>query len=85
MAIVKGTDEAETLNALNGVTNGNDTILGHGGDDNILGLGGNDVIIGGAGADHINGGSGADFSSYVELDGRRCGQPSVKSRLRRHC
>ena len=65
MAIVKGTDEAETLNALNGVTNGNDTILGHGGDDNILGLGGNDVIIGGAGADHINGGSGADFSSYV--------------------
>ena len=37
MATVDGTNNSETLDALDGVTNGGDTIHGHGGDDYIFG------------------------------------------------
>jgi Ca2+-binding RTX toxin-like protein len=66
MAIVQGTAKSETLNALDGVSNGADTIFGFAGNDRIYGLGGNDEILGGAGADHIDGGSGIDTASYVD-------------------
>ena len=55
MAIVFGTNFSETINALDGVTNGADTILGFGGNDTIFGLGG---------ADFINGGGGIDTAAY---------------------
>jgi serralysin len=66
MANVFGTDNAETLNAFDGVTNGADTIFGFGGNDIIFGLGGNDEIKGGGGADAINGGSGTDTANYSD-------------------
>jgi Ca2+-binding RTX toxin-like protein len=66
MANVFGTDNPETLNLSDGVTNNADTIFGFGGDDDIFGLGGNDLILGGAGADDINGGSGTDTASYTD-------------------
>ena len=64
MANVFGTDNSETLNLFDGVTNSADTIFGFGGNDDIFGLGGNDLIKGGAGADDINGGSGTDTAAY---------------------
>jgi Ca2+-binding RTX toxin-like protein len=66
MATVFGTDNSETLNALDEVTNLADTIFGFGGDDDIFGLGGNDLILGGLGADDINGGSGSDTADYTD-------------------
>jgi Ca2+-binding RTX toxin-like protein len=66
MANVFGTDNSETLDASDGVTNGADTILGFGGNDIIFGLGGNDEIKGGGGADTINGGSGTDTANYSD-------------------
>ena len=66
MANIYGTNNSETLNLFDGVTNGADTIWGYGGNDTIWGLGGSDVIIGGSGADDINGGSGSDYSSYQD-------------------
>ena len=63
--IVNGTNNSETINVFDGVTNGYDNIFGYGGDDSIFGLGGNDEIIGGAGADALNGGTGSDTASYV--------------------
>jgi Ca2+-binding RTX toxin-like protein len=64
MAIVDGTDNSETLNALDGVTNGVDNISGYGGNDLIFGLSGDDYIVGGAGADALDGGPGSDTASY---------------------
>jgi Ca2+-binding RTX toxin-like protein len=66
MANVFGTDNAETLNAFDGVTGNADTIFGFGGADTIFGLGGNDLIFGGEGADVIDGGSGSDTASYTD-------------------
>src|SRR5687768_7321980 len=66
MANVFGTDNSETLNLFDGVTNSADTIFGFGGNDDIFGLGGNDLILGGLGADDINGGSGTDTASYSD-------------------
>ncbi len=75
MAIVNGTDNPETLNIDDGVTNLDDIINGLGGNDNIFGLGGDDDIFGGddddeieggAGADLLNGGTGSDTASYEE-------------------
>jgi Ca2+-binding RTX toxin-like protein len=66
MAIVRGTGYSDTLNALDGITNGNDLIFGLGGNDHIYGLDGNDGILGGAGADDINGGSGIDTANYSD-------------------
>jgi Ca2+-binding RTX toxin-like protein len=64
MATVYGHAWAETINILDGVTNGADTIWGYGGNDDIFGWGGADIIIGGDGADDINGGAGSDWSDY---------------------
>jgi serralysin len=66
MVLVYGTSISDTLNALDGVTNGADKIFGLAGNDRIYGLGGNDEIIGGHGADHIDGGSGIDTASYFD-------------------
>jgi Ca2+-binding RTX toxin-like protein len=66
MANVFGTDNPETLDAADGVTNGADMIFGFNGDDIIFGLGGDDVILGGRGADTLNGGSGTDMVRYTD-------------------
>src|SRR5215510_10930025 len=66
MATVNGTSQSETIDAADGVTNGNDTIFGFGGADTIFGRGGNDIIDGGAGADVIDGGVGFDTADYSE-------------------
>jgi Ca2+-binding RTX toxin-like protein len=60
MANVFGTDNDDTLDAADGVTNGSDTIYGKDGDDLIFGLGGDDVIFAGDGQDWIIGGDGQD-------------------------
>src|SRR5262245_59804467 len=52
---VYGTNASETINVLDGVTNGY---------DQIYGFGGNDDLIGGNGADALNGGLGSDTASY---------------------
>ena len=60
---------ANTLDANDGVTNGDDTIFGYNGNDTIYGLGGDDVIWGGwAGfwGDFIDGGSGTDTAVYLD-------------------
>jgi Ca2+-binding RTX toxin-like protein len=62
---VHGTNNSETINAADGVTEAHDHILGHGGDDTIFGLGGSDVLEGNAGADHLDGGANLDWASYV--------------------
>jgi Ca2+-binding RTX toxin-like protein len=64
MAYVKGTNNSEKINWLDGVTFGNDSIHGYGGNDSIFGGGGNDYIVGGTGADRLNGGIGTDTASY---------------------
>jgi Ca2+-binding RTX toxin-like protein len=64
MAVVDGTNYAETINVLDGVTFGNDYIFGYGGNDSIFGRGGDDYIVGGAGADALHGGPGTDTASY---------------------
>jgi Ca2+-binding RTX toxin-like protein len=64
MAQVYGTDNAETLNAADGVTEGDDYIFGYGGDDTILAGGGDDLVKGGGGADALVGGAGVDTASY---------------------
>jgi Ca2+-binding RTX toxin-like protein len=66
MAIVHGTNNAEIIDAVDGVTNLADTIYGYGGKDKIFGLGGNDFIIGGAGADEIDGGGDIDAAFYTD-------------------
>ena len=66
MAIVHGTNNAETIDAADGVTHLADTIYGYGGKDKIFGLGGNDFIIGGAGADEIDGGGDIDTAFYTD-------------------
>jgi Ca2+-binding RTX toxin-like protein len=62
--LVYGTNSSETINALDGVTFGDDIIYGYGGNDSIRGLGGDDYIVGGTGADALNGGIGFDTASY---------------------
>jgi len=66
MAIVQGTNNSETLNKADGVTEFADTIYGQGGNDTIFGFGGNDLIIGGAGGDDIDGGEGTDTAFYTD-------------------
>ena len=72
---VQGTDHSDVLDASDGVTDGPDSVFGHGGRDWIYGLGGDDVLIGGegddilsggTGADYINGGEGRDTASYYD-------------------
>jgi Ca2+-binding RTX toxin-like protein len=64
MAYVEGTNNSETINLFDGVTFGDDFIVGLGGDDSIFGRGGDDHIIGGAGADALHGGPGSDTADY---------------------
>ena len=47
-------------NALDGVSGGNDTLIGGGGDDQLFGQTGNDALVGGDGDDTLQGGTGAD-------------------------
>jgi Ca2+-binding RTX toxin-like protein len=63
---IEGTNAAEVINLLDGVTNGNDIIWAYGGNDTISGLGGDDQIKGGGGADSINGGLGSDTAVYID-------------------
>jgi Ca2+-binding RTX toxin-like protein len=64
MAYVEGTNNSETINLLDGVTFGDDFILGLGGDDSIFGRAGDDHIVGGSGADALHGGPGSDTADY---------------------
>src|SRR5262245_10667878 len=64
MAYVEGTNSSETINLFDGVTFGDDFILGNGGDDTIFGLAGDDHIVGGSGADALHGGPGFDTADY---------------------
>jgi serralysin len=67
MALVIGKKPAgETLDGLDGVTDGIDLIIGNAGADIIFGLGGDDTIMGGLGADKINGGAGFDIAAYED-------------------
>ena len=56
------------IDAQDGVTNGNDQIVGTATVDHIHGLGGNDIIKGGGGADIIDGGADHDGASYEDSD-----------------
>ncbi|MGH6736811.1 MAG: calcium-binding protein, partial [Methyloceanibacter sp.] len=60
MAIINGTDNPETINADDGVTEQVDLIRGLGGSDTIYGLGGNDRIEGGDDNDTLYGGADND-------------------------
>jgi VCBS repeat-containing protein len=60
MAIINGTNKAETING----TAGDDRLFGDNGNDNLYGGAGNDYIDGGNGSDLISGGAGND-----EIDG----------------
>ena len=51
MAVVLGTNNSETINFLDGVTLGDNPIVGYGGDNSIWGLSGDDYIVGASGAD----------------------------------
>jgi hypothetical protein len=73
MATVDGTNNSETLDALDGVTNGGDTIYGRGGNDTIFGLGGDDYIQGGSGADDIDGGNGIDTAGAASHEVKTLG------------
>ena len=64
MAYVEGTNNSETINFLDGVTPGDDFILGLGGDNSIFGRAGDDHIVGGSGADALHGGPGSDTADY---------------------
>src|SRR5688500_19583736 len=67
MALVIGKKPAgETLDGLDGVTDGIDLIIGNAGADIIYGLGGDDSIMGGLGADKIHGGDGFDVAAYED-------------------
>jgi serralysin len=54
----------DTIDVLDGVTEGADNIIGYGGDDLIYGFGGDDRILGGQGADWLLGGEGWDTATY---------------------
>lgn len=75
MAIVFGTNNSDILNASDGVTNGDDIVVGYDGNDIIYGLGGvdvlygddgNDTLKGGGGGDALYGGAGLDTASYAD-------------------
>ena len=60
MAIIRGTNGAETLNGKEQA----DQIFGLGGDDVLIGRDGDDLLEGGAGADELFGTNGFDTASY---------------------
>ena len=61
MALVKGTNNSELIDAADGVTNSDDVVYGYDGNDTIYGLDGDDHLYGGAGNDLLKGGGGADL------------------------
>jgi Ca2+-binding RTX toxin-like protein len=68
MATIHGNGFGNTLDERDGVTEGDDTIHGHGGSDTILGWDGNDSIRGGNGRDYLDGGNGIDTAVYDDSD-----------------
>ena len=70
--LVYGTNSSETINALDGVTFGDDIIYGYGGNDSIRGLGGDDYIVGGTGAEALNGGIGSHGELFHLRRWHRC-------------
>src|SRR5512145_53614 len=64
MAVVKGTNNGETLNG----SHDSDVIYGYGGDDTLIGGRGRNTLIGGEGADFLNGLYGLDTASYADSD-----------------
>jgi Ca2+-binding RTX toxin-like protein len=64
MPIINGTNNADVIDPIAGVTNVSDMIFGFGGNDTIYAMGGNDVLNGGAGADYLHGMDGNDWASY---------------------
>ena len=66
MALVKGTNNSEWIDAADGVTNVADVVYGFAGNDTIYGLDGDDDLYGGAGNDLLKGGGGADLLSGGE-------------------
>ena len=67
--IIIGTDDAYSIDTINGTT-GNDEIYGLNGNDNISSGRGNDTIYGGAGYEQISAGAGNDVI-YAESGGGR--------------
>jgi Ca2+-binding RTX toxin-like protein len=63
---IYGTNNEDTIDGADGVTNKKDVIFGLDGDDTIYGLGGDDVMKGGGGADTFYGGSGFDEVNYTD-------------------
>src|SRR5262245_40930932 len=61
-----GLGHGDYIDAADGVTNGNDVIIGTNYWDTIYGLGGNDVLKGGGGADTLYGGDGIDTADYSD-------------------
>src|ERR1700754_332467 len=71
MAKITGSDVQQgyvLINGADGVTDGNDQIVGTWMQDHIYGGGGNDIIKGGGGADTIDGGANRDGASYEDSD-----------------
>ena len=69
MALVIGKHASgETLDYSDGITDGNDQIVGNAGADQIHAGGGQDIIKGGGGADLIDGGAGRDGADYEDSD-----------------
>lgn len=66
MAIIYGARTDRLINAMDGVTNDADTIIGDGEAETIFGLGGDDLIKGGGGADRLYGGTGIDTAFYSD-------------------
>jgi Ca2+-binding RTX toxin-like protein len=66
MPTVQGTNNSETIDQADGVTNFDDTIFGYGGADTIFGLNGDDTLKGGGGADELRGGVGSDTVDYSD-------------------
>src|SRR5262245_13254524 len=66
---IYGTDQKDTIDAADGVTNQKDVIFSLDGDDTIYGLGGDDIMKGGGGADTFYGGPGSDEVIYIDSTG----------------
>ena len=71
VAIIKGTEDADTINASNDIHSlTNQTIYSYGGNDRILAYDGNDVLNGGVGNDYLSGGKGNDTYIFNVGDGQ---------------
>ena len=66
MAQVKAKPAGGALSYNDGITDGDDQIIGSSNQDIIWAHGGDDFLKGGGGADYLDGGSGRDAASYAE-------------------